>query len=240
VNRDVVCVPSPSDGCSVNWATLAELLGPAGNDPEEVTCQRREEAVHRALDAAGVPRGALSVSGRVYYLLEGRAPPEPGGPAADEPQLVAERRKEANDAHEAWVAPMRKRWRARDDAEELYLRRASEMSAHQMLDQAGIPHGELSLNGRIAKALHLRYASAGSDAEDARPAKSQGKLGEVRALLRTLPRETWPITSSGLSLDVGDVRVRFEGGSRDLRLALARWFSMSRAVAESVLGRTKR
>ena len=38
---------------------------------------------------------------------------------------------------------------------------------------------------------------------------------------------------SSLSLDVGDIRVRFEGGSREARLTLAQWFSMSRAVVET-------
>lgn len=45
---------------------------------------------------------------------------------------------------------------------------------------------------------------------------------------------------SSLSLDVGDIRVRFEGGSREARLTLAQWFSMSRAVVEALLGRRKR
>ena len=135
---------------------------------------------------------------------------------------------------------MRRKWRARDDAEELYLRRASEMSSHQMLDQAGIPGGELSLNGRIAKALNLRYASNGPAPEEAPPKTGKRKVGEAQALLRKLPRGPWPVASSGLSLDVGAARVRFEGGSRELRLTLARWFSMSRAVAESFLGRRTR
>jgi len=239
MKRSASVISSSGSDVGLAWASLAELLGPAANDADEETCQRREEGVHRALDAAGVPRGALSVSGRVYYLIEGRAPPQPGGPVPGEPQLVAERRKDANDAHEAWVAPMRKRWRARDDAEELYLRRASEMSSHQMLDQAGIPGGELSLNGRIAKALNLRYA-AGLASEETPPKAGKRKVGEAQALLHKLPSGPWPVASSGLSLDVGDVRVRFEGGSRELRLTLARWFSMSRAVAESFLGRKSR
>ena len=155
-----------------------------------------------------------------------------GGGASDEERLAAERRQQANDAHEAWAGPMRKRWRARDDAEELYLRRASEMAAHQMLDEAGIPAGELSLNGRIAKALDLRYDRAAPASEETTPKKGKGKAREVRALLRKLPRGPWPVASSGLSLDVGDIRVRFEGGSREARLALAQWVSMSRAVVE--------
>ena len=160
-----------------------------------------------------------------------------GGGASDGERLAAERRQQANDAHEAWAGPMRKRWRARDDAEELYLRRASEMAAHQMLDEAGVPAGELSLNGRIAKALDLRYGCA---SEETTPKKGKGKASEARALLRKLPKTPWPVASSGLSLDVGDIRVRFEGGSREARLTLAQWFSMSRAVVEALLGRRKR
>ena len=161
-----------------------------------------------------------------------------GGRVSDGERLVAERRQRANDAHEAWAGPMRKRWRARDDAEELHLRRASEMAAHQMLDEAGVPAGELSLNGRIAKALDLRYDRAAPASETR--ARGKGKAGEARALLRKLPKAPWPVASSGLSLDVGDIRVRFEGGSREARLTLAQWFSMSRAVVEALLGRRKR
>ena len=65
--RDLV---SGSD-VGLAWASLAELIGPAANDADQEACRRREEAVHRALDEAGVPRGALSVSGRVYYLIRG-------------------------------------------------------------------------------------------------------------------------------------------------------------------------
>jgi hypothetical protein len=228
----------------VNWTSLTELLGPAAKDADEESCERREEAIHTALDAAGVPRVG-SASARVYYLIHGRTLDQPGAaPVPGEPPLVAEQRKQAADAHEAWAAPMRRAWRARDDAEELYLRRASEMSSHQMLDAVGVPRGELSLNGRIAKALKLRYACAGPGSEETPPKVGKAKAGEVvgvaRALLRRLPGGPWPVASSGLSLDVGDVRVRFEGGAREERLALARWFSMSRDVAEAVLGRTKR
>ena len=148
-----------------------------------------------------------------------------GGGASDEERLVAERRQQANDAHEAWAGPMRKRWRARDDAEELYLRRASEMAAHQMLDEAGVPAGELSLNGRIAKALDLRYDRAAPASEETTRARARGRPSRRERCSASCPggrglwrraacRSTWATSGCASRAARGRRASRSRSGSR--------------------------
>ena len=62
----------------------------------------------------------------------------------------------------------------------------------------------------------------------------QGLLQQGNAL------QPWPVAASGLSLDVGNVRVRFDGGSPELRRVLARWISRSRTWVEQMSGASRR
>lgn len=121
-------------------------------------------------------------------------------------------------------AAERKRWGARDDAEELYLRRCSELCTHQMLDGFGVPHGELSLNGRLSW-LEERLREIGREKIQPADVCEDAKLPE---LARALPRGEWRIASSGVSMDCGPIRVRCEGGSRGERSLLMRFFRAAR------------
>jgi hypothetical protein len=129
-------------------------------------------------------------------------------------------------------------WGAMSNAEELYRRRASEVSTRQLLDLAGVPGGERSVNGRLALALGLRFASAagsvGSDDDDEEQDRGPDDL---TAALDSVPEGPWPVASSGVSLDVGSIRVRFDGGTAAERRALAQWISRSRARLEASLAR---
>src|SRR6185437_6274327 len=163
-------------------------------------CPALEERLHTILDEAGVPREGLNLRARLAAALQVRLH-RPGEPVPREQEAA----KKAVLEHETWAAEHRRRWKARDDAEELWMRRGSFDNSERLLDLAGIPRGELSFNGRLAKALGIRFASA---AQDAVPAKALSKdpVARARTLLNKLPRAPWPVASSGLSLDIGDVR----------------------------------
>ncbi len=107
---------------------------------------------------------------------------------------------------------------------------------------AGIPAGPLSLNGRVAAALG-QYApgTKGAEAPKLRtrhvaPATDGDARKAARGALQTVPADPWPVASSGLSLHVGPMTVRFDGGSPSQRKALAAFISRSRTWVEVLLG----
>ncbi len=216
-------------------ATPAMPAMPAPDYPDEPEvdgqCPVLEERLHAILDEAGVAREGLNLRARLAGALRVRL--HRAGEAVPAIQANAAR---SVRTHEEWAAGFRKRWKARDDAEELWKRRGSEQSAEQMLDQAGIPSGDLSFNGRLALALGLRYASMASNKATPAAATSKDAVGRARALLAKLPAAPWPVNSGEMSLDVEDTRVRLEkGGTREMRRSLVQWIAESRPIVEELL-----
>lgn len=117
------------------------------------------------------------------------------------------------------------RWRARDDKEELYLRRCSELSAQQLLDELGVPRGILSLNGRLHH-LRLRLETTTTDAKPVRVDLAAD--ADLTALASALPVGAWVPATSGVSIDCGPIRLRCEGGSREEKVALVRFLKAVR------------
>lgn len=151
-----------------------------------------------------------------------------------QPALVAGDFAIANEDDDAVAArldgeKLRARWRAKDDAEELYLRRCSEVSTHQMLDGFGVPHGELSLNGRLAWLENaIRVQAPRLRGTDSAPLAADAGLDQIALLL---PGGEWRLATSGVSADCGAVRVRSEGGSRAEREAVVRFLLAARSAA---------
>lgn len=125
-----------------------------------------------------------------------------------------------------------KRWKAQDLTEELYLRRCSEVSTHQMLDSFGVPHGELSLNGRLAW-LERRLC-----APDVKIRTEDASVPDdsLSALTGALPAGEWTIASSGVSIDCGAIRLRCEGGSRNEKKTLMLFLKAAHAALASSEG----